>query len=193
MLKDLFVSEVRVKVLKVMLANPSQSYHVRGLVRAVGTEINAVRRELSRLHKLGLLRKRPSGNRLYYSVNTSSIYFPELLSLIAKEEGLGAAIIKALKELGDLKFAVLSRSFSMGHQSNMLDVDLFVVGNPNMDVLEKLVKEDEADTKREINYSVMGEEEFMFRKRKNDQFVNKILMQSRTMLVGDEEEFTSLT
>ena len=45
---------------------------------------------------------------------------------------------------------------------------------------------------REINYSIMSEEDFTFRKRKNDHFVSKILTQSRTMLIGDEEEFSSV-
>ena len=39
----------------------------------------------------------------------------------------------------------------------------------------------------------MGEDEFNYAKRKNDQFVIRILVQSRIMLIGDEEEFCSLT
>lgn len=192
MLKDIFVSEVRVKILKVMLPIPSTQFHVRGLVRAVGTEINAVRRELLRLTNLGLLRKRQSGNRIYYTVNTASVFYPELLSLVAKEEGLGADIIKTAKELGDIEYAVLSRAFSRGRASSSLDVDLFIVGNVKLDVLEKLIKDEEQRSGREINFTVMPEDEFVFRKRKNDTFISKVLSQGRTMLVGDEEEFCSL-
>lgn len=193
MLKDIFVSEVRVKVLKVMLPNPSQPYHVRALVRAVGTEINAVRRELKRLTGMGLLKRRPSGNRVYYTVNTSNVYYPELLSMVAKEDGLGERIIKSAKELGDLHFAVLSRAYARGRESSMLDIDLFLVGSVNFDVLETIISEEEKGSEREIHYTVMGEDEFLFRKRKNDQFVTRILTQSRTMLIGDEEEFCSIT
>ena len=192
MLKDFFVSEVRVKILKTMLPCPDKPYHVRALVRAVGTEINAVRRELQRLTRAGLLRKRPSGNRVYYSVNTSSPYYPELLSLIAKEVGVGAQIISLSKELGDVKFAVLSRAFSKGRASSVLDVDLFIVGAVNMNVLDKIVAGVEAARGSEINYTVMGEEEFSFRKRRNDQFITRVLSQSRTMLIGEEEEFCSI-
>ncbi len=192
MLKDLFVSEVRVNVLKVMLGNPSKPFHVRALVRAVKTEINAVRRELARLTDLGLLRNRQSGNRIYYSVNTSSPYFPELLSLISKEEGLGAEIIKQTKQLGDVRFAVLSRDFSRGRQSSVLDVDLFLVGTVKLDVLQKIVKTEESRIGREINYTVMSEQDFLFRKRKNDSFIAKVLSQGRTMLIGDEELFCAL-
>lgn len=192
MLKDIFVSEVRVNILTVMLPYPDKPYHVRALVRAVGTEINAVRRELKRLTKIGLLKRRPSGNRVYFSVNTDHIFYPELLSLVAKEIGLGDKIVKSKKQLGDVKFAVLSRAFARGRESSMLDIDLFLVGSVNMDILEKLVEEEQKVSEREVHYTVMGEDEFQFRKRKNDQFITRVLSQSRTMLIGDEEDFCSI-
>jgi predicted nucleotidyltransferase len=193
MINELFVSEVRVKILKLMLPNPTTPFHVRALVRAVGTEINAIRRELNRLTKLGLLKRRPSGNRVYFTVNTASQYYPELLSLVSKEMTLGQKIISSAKQLGGVKFAVLSRAFSRGRQSSLLDIDLFLVGSLNLEVLEKIIAEEEKNLEKEIHYSVMGEDEFLFRKRKNDQFVMRILTQSRTSLIGDEEEFCSLS
>jgi len=193
MINELFVSEVRVKILKLMLPNPATPFHVRALVRAVGTEINAIRRELNRLTKLGLLKRRPSGNRVYFTVNTASYYYPELLSLVSKEMTVGQKIISSAKQLGGVKFAVLSRAFSRGRQSSLLDIDLFLVGSLNLEVLEKIIAEEEKNLEREIHYSVMGEDEFLFRKRKNDQFVMRILTQSRTLLIGDEEEFCSLS
>ena len=192
MLNDLFVSEVRVKLLKVMLPTPSKPFHVRALVRAVGTEINAVRRELTRLTSLGLLKRRPSGNRVYFTINTACSYYPELLSMIAKEQGLGFRVIKATKELGNVKFAVLSRAYARGRDSSMLDIDLFIVGTLKLDVLEGIIAEEQKDSLKEVHYTVMGEDEFLFRKRKNDHFISRILIQSRTMLIGDEEEFCSI-
>ena len=192
MLKDLFVSEVRVNILKTLLPYPERSLHVRAIVREVGTEINAVRRELERLENLGLLKKRQSSNRLYYTVDTSNLYYTDLLSLISKESGLGADVYNSRKELGDIKFAILSRKYSRNIPSSTLDVDLFVIGAVNFEVLESIIRENEQKVGREIHYSVMGEDEFMFRKRKNDQFISRILSQGRTILVGDEVEFTSL-
>ena len=54
MLKDLFISEVRINILKLLLLNPEESLHVRAIVRAVKAEINAVRRELENLHNMNL-------------------------------------------------------------------------------------------------------------------------------------------
>src|SRR3972149_146865 len=143
MLKDVFISEVRVDILKNMLPAPEKPFYVRAFVRAFNTEINAVRRELDRLHSLGILRKRPSGNRLYYSVDTRSPYYPELLSLVAKEEGVGSEIIKSAKKLWNIKYAVLSRAFSRGLKRSVLDVDLFLVGKADLDVLQGIFGREE--------------------------------------------------
>jgi len=192
MLNKLFVSEVRVNILKLLLLNPKRGFHIRAVVRQVDAEINAVRRELDNLFEIGLVTRRQSSNKIFYQVNTQHPFYQDLLSLVAKEEGIGAAIIKNEKKLGDVEYAVLSLSFLRGRKSTALDVDLFMVGDINVDLLKNIVKEEESKINREINYSIMSSEEFFNRKRTNDPFIYKILTQSRTMLIGDEEKFCSL-
>jgi len=192
MLNKLFVSEVRVNILKLLLLNPKRGFHIRAVVRQVNAEINAVRRELDNLFEIGLVTRRQSSNKIFYQVNTQHPFYQDLLSLVAKEEGIGAAIIKNEKKLGDVEYAVLSLSFLRGRKSTALDVDLFMVGDINVDLLKNIVKEEESKINREINYSIMSSEEFFNRKRTNDPFIYKILTQSRTMLIGDEEKFCSL-
>jgi DNA-binding transcriptional ArsR family regulator len=192
MLQELFISKVRVDILKLLLLNPSKSFHVRGIVRRVGVEINAVRRELARLEGIKLVMKRQSGNRLYYTANSTHEFYSELVSLLAKEEGIGKAILSQIKHLGSLKFVCISKDFLRGRASTPLDVDVFIVGEVNETVLSELIKEQEAKYSREINYSVMKYDEFMQRKRQQDNFVTRVLVQSRTMLIGDESEFSAL-
>jgi hypothetical protein len=191
MLNKIFVSEVRVKILKLMLLEPEKSLHVRAIVRAVGAEINAVRRELDNLVTIDLFSKRQSSNRIYYTVNTKHPFFGDLISLVAKENGIASKLYKGLKSLGDVEYIFLSKSFLRGRKSTALDVDLFVVGEVITPVLEKIVKEEEDRIGREINYAVMSSEEFMSRKRTMDQFIVRLMSQGRAMLVGDEEKFCS--
>ncbi len=70
MLSDLLISKTRVKLLEIFLADITQMYHVRDLVRRANEEINAVRRELAHLEKCGVVKKEPRGNRLYYWFRT---------------------------------------------------------------------------------------------------------------------------
>ncbi len=193
MLKDILISEVRVKMLSLLLVEShGESLHVRDIVRKVGTEINAVRRELQRMTRIGLLKRRPRGNKVYYDVNPQFTYYPELISLVSKEAGLGGEIIKKSKELGKITYAVMSKALLRGRVATPMDVDLIVVGSVNADLLKEIILRAEADYKHEINYTVMGEEEFLFRKRRKENFIIQLLSQSRIVLIGDEEEFCSL-
>jgi len=191
-LKKLFVSAVRIKILDLMLLDPTKSLHVRAIVRRVGAEINAVRRELENLTNIGLFTRRRSSNRLYYTVDTNHVFYSELLSLLSKERGLGAEIIKNIDSLGDVEFAILSLEFLRGRKATALDVDLFLVGDIDTEALELLVKVQEKVLNREVNFSVMASEDFRHRKRKHDQFVFKVLAQGRCMLVGDDQSFHSI-
>lgn len=183
------MSEVRVKILRLLLLNPTKSFHVRAIVRAVGAEINAVRRELDNLVSISLIKKRQSSNKLFYTIDTTHSFFPELVSLFAKDNGFGFKIIKNQSKLGDITYAALSRAFLRGRESTALDVDIFIVGNVDTVELDAIIKQAEVEVGREINYTVMDEEQFNYRKRTNDTFVMHILAQSRTMLIGDEESF----
>lgn len=192
MLNKILVSEVRVNILKLLLLNPNRAFHIRAIVRQVGAEINAVRRELDNLFEINLVNRRQSSNKIFYQIETSHPFFSDLLSLVAKEEGVGAAIVKNEKRIGMVDYAVLSLAFLRGRKSTALDVDLFIVGDVDLEVIKNVVKEEESKMNREINYSVMNMEEFMSRKRTNDPFIYRVMTQSRTMLIGDDEKFCAV-
>lgn len=192
MLNKILVSEVRVNILKLLLMNPRRPFHIRAIVRQVGAEINAVRRELDNLYEINLVTRRQSSNKIFYQIETSHPFYSDLLSLVAKEEGIGAAIVNRKNYIGKIDYAVLSLAFLRGRKSTALDVDLFIVGDVNLDVVQSMVKEEEARINREINFSVMTMEEFMNRKRTNDPFIYRVLTQSRTMLIGDDEKFCAI-
>ena len=192
LLEDLIISRVRVKMLALFLNNPSMIYHVREVVRQVGEEINAVRRELAHLEKAGMLAKEQRANRLFYRFRKEYPLYFELMELFGKTTGLGWDIVKNRAKLGKIKYAMMSGRFLRGlpHKGGS-DVDLLIVGSVVLPELAAFVKAEEVKKERELNYTVMTEEEFSFRKRRRDPFVLEILSGSRVMLVGDEEEFVS--
>lgn len=188
MLNALFVSKVRIKLLKVFLANPGKSFYVRELVRATNEEINAVRRELARMQKNGLVASEWRGNRRYYKFREDYLFYPELSRMISKTSGLGGAMIKNKAKLGKIKYAMLTGDFIKGKRPGPKEVVLLVVGKVVLPQLTSLVKAEEAKRDFEINYTVMSEEEFDFRKHRRDPFLLEILSKSRAMLIGDEDE-----
>ena len=191
MFSDLITSKARVKILEVFLLSPSEMYHVRELVRRTGDEINAVRRELAFLEKKGILSREPRANRVYYSLSKNYPFYFDLLRLGSKTIGLGSDILKNKVKLGRIKFAMFSGKFARGIKNAPDEIDLLIVGTVVLPELALLVREEERKINKEINYTVMSEDEFDFRKKKRDPFILSILSGSRVMLVGDEEVMLS--
>lgn len=189
MLEDIIISRVRVKVLTLFLTHPGTIFHVRDIVRKVSEEINAVRRELAHMEKAGMVKKEQRANRLFYVMRREYPLYYELLELIGKTSGIGGDIIKNKAKLGKIKFAMLSGRYLRGaDRKSTNDIDLLIIGTVVLPELSQYVKAEEVRHGREINYTVMTEEEFLFRKRRRDPFVQEILLGSRVMIVGDEEE-----
>lgn len=191
-LSDFIVSKVRVKLLKIFFEDSKEMYHVRGLVRQTGEEINAVRRELARMEEAGMVRKEPRGNRLYYWARADYPFFPELLNMVCKTTGLGLAIRGNRGKLGKISFVMFSGEFARNLDRKTNDqVDVLVVGDVVLPELASLVRQEEAKRKKEINYTPMTKDEFEFRKTRRDPFILSILQGSRVMIIGDEQSFVS--
>lgn len=191
MLADLITSKSRVKLLTVFLGSPFEMFHVRECVRRTGDEINAVRRELQFLEKHGILEKEARANRIYYSLDKSYPFYFDLLALGVKTQGLGHEIIKNRIKLGKIKYAMFSGRFIRKTKKNPDDVDFMVIGTVVLPELAAIVRSEEQRLGIEINYTAMTEEEFRFRKQRNDPFISTILSNSHIMLLGDEEAMLS--
>ncbi len=187
-LNDFITSKVRIKILELVYQDASEMYHVRGIVREIKEEINAVRRELARLEAAGMVKKEKRGNRIYYWPRTDYLMFGDMLSMVSKTTGLGRQIIDGRKKMGKLSFVMFSGRFARHKERKREDeVDILVVGDVVLPELATLVRVEESKRGSEINYTVMSREEFDFRKRRRDPFLLGILAGSRVMIIGDED------
>ncbi len=191
-LEDIIISRVRVKILTLFLSHPGTIFHVRDIVRKVEEEINAVRRELAHMEGAGMVSKEQRANRLFYSFRKDYPLYNELLDLVGKTSGFGADILKHKAKLGKPKFVMVSGRYLRGlPKKSSTDVDVLVVGSVVLPELSQIIKAEEARRGREINYTVMTEEEFAFRKSRRDPFVFGVISGSRVMVIGDEEDLVS--
>ena len=128
-LGNIITSKVRIKILELFFGNIKEIYHVRGIVRETDEEINAVRRELSKLEADGILRKEPRGNRIYYSVRPEYSFFGDLISIVAKTTGLGKTITENRGKIGKVSFIMFSGKFVRRKERKTEDgVDILIVG-----------------------------------------------------------------
>ncbi len=191
-LSDIITSKVRIKILELFFSNLKELYHVRGIVREIGEEINAVRRELTKLEADGILRKEPRGNRIYYSVRSEHPLFGDLVSMVSKTTGLGKSIIDNKNKIGKISVVMFSGKFvRIKNKKHDEDVDILVVGDVVLPELASIIRVEESKRNREINYTVMSREEFDFRKKRRDPFLLGILSESRIMVIGDEEDLVA--
>jgi len=190
-MEELIVSKVRVKLLQLFLTSEEPLLHVREIVRRTGEEINAVRRELLRMEKFGMVVSEWRANRRLYHFRRDFVFYSQLLGLVAKSTGLGGAIIKNRGKLGRIKYAMIAVRYLRNQPSGAEDVDLLVVGQIVLPELQALVADEQAKRENEINYSFMDESEFNFRVKRRDPFILRVLTQARVMIIGDEEEMLS--
>lgn len=185
---ELFVSKVRVKMLQLFLASEETLFHVREIVRRVDEELNAVRRELARMEKFGMVTSEWRANRRLYRFRKDYPLYAELLGMVTKSNGLGGAIVRNRARLGKVKFAMMATRFAKNGISSTDDVDLLLVGQIIQPELQSLIADEQAKREREINYTFMDEPEFAFRVKRRDPFILRVLVQSKIMLIGDEQE-----
>lgn len=190
-LSDFITSRVRIKLLQAFLSQPQEMFYVRQLTRLIEEEINAVRRELSRMQNAGMVQSEKRGNRLYYQFRPNYPFFSELLSLVTKTTPVGRSIINNRSKLGFVKYAFVSERLVRSLPRQEDEVDLIIIGKVIMPQLDQIVKKLEKRLETEINYSSMTEEEFKYRKNRKDPFITNILLHPRIMLIGSENKLLS--
>lgn len=191
-LSDIVTSKVRVKILELLYENTKEIHHIRGIVRIIKEEINAVRRELQILEKASIVKKEPRGNRIYYFLNEDYPLFEDMLSIVSKSTGLGADIIANKNKLGKISLVMFSGKFvRRKDRKKEDDVDVLVVGEVVLPELAAIIRKEESKRNREINYTVMSREELEFRKKRRDPFILGILSANRVMIIGEQESLVS--
>ncbi len=177
MLKHLFTSKARVKLLTLFLLNPDGEFFVRELTRSLDEQINSVRRELDNLKRMGLLKSKMKNRKKFFTVNKSFILFKELRNIIIKASISTENLIKNISKMGTLDFMILSGVF-VGKDSQ---VDILLVGDLNKNDLEKYL--DTIQTGDPIRFSTLNTDEFIYRLKCRDKFILD-LIQDQENIIG---------
>lgn len=176
-------------ILALFLQESEARYHVREIARRVKTEVNAVRRELSNLVKVGFLSEEPEGNRLYFRINPDFLLLDEFWGLVYKQHETSQFLRERIPKLGSVQFIAVSKGFLRGRPVSEEVADILIVGEPALQVLNPVIQELEQTLGREINYAVLGEADFASRKERSDRFIINALLDPRLLLIGSVEEF----
>jgi predicted nucleotidyltransferase len=185
MLKVLFSSETRVKILSLLITNPHNRYYLREIIKLINAPAQAVQRELSKLEKISLIEKQTEGNRRYYRINSSHIIFPDLKNIILKTVGFGEMLRTPLLRQKEIEVAFIYGSYAENSETAKSDIDIFIIGFISGKKLQSLLRKLSQSYGRKINPVIYSAAEF--KKKRSDHFISTVLKSPKIMLKGDPD------
>jgi hypothetical protein len=196
MIEHLFGSNTRFRLLRFFLQHPENAYFVRELTRSLDVQINAIRREINILLKIGIIKeiqktrselndgKSGSTLRKYYAIDPTCVYFSELTAMFIKDQTVDEQeFLKEVQQFaGIVDLFLLTGRFTNDFDSTS---DMLLVGNIKPRVLEKLIKKHEKDYGFEIRYTIMSKEEYIERKYVMDKFLFSLFEGKHVVIIDN--------
>jgi predicted nucleotidyltransferase len=130
------------------------------LARRAGTSVAGAHNEVERLQASGLLSSETSGRSRLVQPNRSSPFYQELQGLLTKSMGPEPLLRTALSEIEGIEAAFLFGSWADPDQLIPQDIDLMVIGDPDIGRVYDSVSEVEAAAGRPLNVVVRSAREW---------------------------------
>ncbi|MCP8321847.1 MAG: nucleotidyltransferase domain-containing protein [archaeon] len=188
-LDRLFGSKTRIALLSKFMMDSNKQFYIRELSKELNIPYGMLHREVKNLASLGILAEEKKGKITLVSVNKKLPYFAELRGMMMKTAGLGDLMRGTLSELKGIRYALIYGSFASGEETESSDIDLLIVGNLSEEEVLKAVSQVEKEVRREINYILWSEKEFLKRVKSKHHLLEDVAKKPMIMLVGDEDEF----
>ena len=190
-LTQLLSSRTRAEIFRLLFGLPSEPLHLRALERESGLTVAAVRQELGKLERLGLVVQRRDGNRTYYTAQTGHPLYSDIRSLVLKTSGLVELLHKALSANG-VASAFVFGSLANGTATPESDVDLFVIGSLGLRRVTALLSGLGHRLGREINPHIFSVAEFARRRDTREHFVGAVLAAPKLFVIGSDHDLATL-
>ncbi len=190
-LAKILSSKVRAEIFRILFGIKNPKLHLREIQRSSGFAISTVNQEAKKLSKLGLIKERKSGNRVYYRANINHPLYREIHNMVIKTIGL-CDLFKEVLVDKPVIIAFIFGSTAEGKEKPESDIDLFIIGDIDLRNLSALLKEPGLKIDREINPHIMTVNEFIKRRNGKDHFITHILESSKIFIIGSENDFRKL-
>ena len=152
MIETLISSKTRIKLLLKFFLNSNTTAYLRGLESEFGESTNAIRIELNRFEKAGMLKSSVKGNKKYFSANTKHPLYNEVHNILLKYIGFDKIVDNVITRLGNVKRVYVAGDFAQGKDSQI--IDLVFIGNIDKIYLIQLIEKVENLIQRKIRYIV---------------------------------------
>jgi DNA-binding transcriptional ArsR family regulator len=167
MLEAIITSKTRINLLLKFFLNSNTRAWLRSLESEFGESTNAIRLELNRLEKAGLLITEMDGNKKVYKANINHPLYQDIHNALLKHIGIDEIISRVNNKLGKLDAVYLTGEYAKGRKSKL--IDLWFVGQEiDKKYLLYLIEKSEKMINRRIRYIILSKEELQeFRRDKS--------------------------
>ena len=159
MLDTLITSKTRVKLLLKFFLNSDARAYLRNLEAEFGESTNAIRLELNKFEKVGLLKSEVKGNKKLYAANIDHPLFNDIHNILLKTIGFDQILERVVRKLGNVDKVYATGDFANGTDNSIIDI-LLVGDKLNREYMQRLVTKTEMMIKRKIRYVVFSISEF---------------------------------
>lgn len=153
--------------------------------------MGAVRQDIGKLVKLGLVNSQRDGNRIIFSANREHPLYPDIRSLVLKTGGLGDVLKEALNIEG-VELAFVFGSIAAGKEKPGSDLDLMVIGSVGLRKLSAVLYGVSGRIGREINPHAITSGEFLKRLKTREHFIASVMTSPKIWIKGTEDEFKAM-
>ena len=130
------------------------------LARRAGTSMGGTHKEVERLESAGLVRSTTAGRSRLIEADPSSPVYMELRGLLLKTVGPEALLRSALTDVDGIERAFIYGSWADPAERSPADIDVLVIGEPDVGEVYDAASAVEADIGRPVNITVRSPAEW---------------------------------
>ena len=128
------------------------------MAKEFGESSNAVRLELNRFEKAGLISAETSGNKKMFRANIAHPLYKDIHNIISKTIGIDQIVEEVVAKLGDVEEAYITGDFAIGKNGKTIDI-LLIGTEINKNFLHVLIEKAESLINRKIRYLILSPSE----------------------------------
>lgn len=178
-------SKIRKKILEYFFYHVDERFYLRQMEKLLGFSAGNIRRELLKLKKEDLLKTEKVGNLVFYFLNQEYVLLDEVKNIVLKKSDVRIQLKKIFAEEKDITTAFIYGSHAAGIDMGSSDIDIFIIGNPDLRRIMKKIRIMEKELGREINLSCYTAAELESMKKNKDGFLESVLGSGKINLIGE--------
>lgn len=184
----IFWSKCRTKLLEKFFleyeSGNNKGFHMRGLSRELGEQINSIKRELDNLTELWLLKHRSELKKKIFFINTNFILLDEFIGVFIKVYNPMTKVKEYFKTKTDLELIIVNDSvkFKLLKPGKSI-LDIFLIWSIDKDEFNAFLAS--VFYGRKIKYAIISTEDFYHRLEFWDKLIKNILTEHGNIFLLD--------